>query len=100
MKRVLNISVIGAGLMGHGIALKFAQFGKNINVYDTNLESLHSLPKRIKISMKQMGVSDLEINKTQKFISISNDLEKSVANADFVIEAIPEKLEIKQEMFS
>ena len=69
-------------------------------INDQNCGWLNSLPKRIKISMKQMGVSDLEINRTQKFISISNDLEKSVANADFVIEAIPEKLEIKQEMFS
>ena len=67
MKSFINISVIGAGLMGHGIALKFAQFGKSITVHDTNLENLNSLPKRIKSSMKQMGMSNLEINKTLKF---------------------------------
>ena len=100
MKSFINISVIGAGLMGHGIALKFAQFGKSITVYDTNLESLNSLPERIKSSMKQMKISDLEINKILKFIKVSSDLKKSVADADFVIEAIPEKLELKQKMFS
>ena len=42
MKSFINISVIGAGLMGHGIALKFAQFGKSITVHDTNLENLNS----------------------------------------------------------
>ena len=100
MKSFINISVIGAGLMGHGIALKFAQFGKSITVYDTNLESLNSLPERIKSSMKQMKILDLEINKILKFIKVSSDLKKSVADADFVIEAIPEKLELKQKMFS
>ena len=41
--QVENVTIIGSGLMGHGIALKFAQYNCNVIVYDPNDVSLDSL---------------------------------------------------------
>ena len=99
MKKIKNISVIGAGLMGHGISLKFAQSNLNVKVFDNNKDSLSTLIERIKISFFQMGVLEEDIMKYIKNISSSNDLKYVVSNADFVIEAVPEKLDLKQKIF-
>mgnify|MGYP002037723169 CR=1 FL=1 len=99
MNKIKNLSVIGAGLMGHGIALKFAQAGTNVIVHDNNKEVLSSLIDRIRQSYSQMGVSENEIEIFIKNINISDDLNYSVKKADLVIEAISEKLELKQEIF-
>ena len=45
-----NVTIIGSGLMGHGIALKFAQHGFSVNVYDPNNNSLSTLLDRVKTS--------------------------------------------------
>ena len=45
--QVKNVTIIGSGLMGHGIALKFAQYNCNVIVYDPNDVSLDSLFERI-----------------------------------------------------
>ena len=74
MKKIKNISVIGAGLMGHGISLKFAQSNLNVKVFDNNKDSLSTLIERIKISFFQMGVLEKDIMKYIKNISSSNDL--------------------------
>ena len=49
-----NISIIGAGIMGHGIAQLFAQVGKNVRLYDTNQASLDNAKKMIHGSMKRL----------------------------------------------
>ena len=56
-----NITIIGSGLMGHGIALKFAQYNCNVIVYDPNDVSLDSLFERIEISLSQMEIKKEEI---------------------------------------
>jgi len=52
---IQNIGIIGAGLMGHGIALTFARAGFQINIFDPSTESLDQLPDRIKSSMDALG---------------------------------------------
>ena len=56
-----RLTVIGSGLMGHGIALKFAQQGCATTVYDPNGSSLDALFERIEISLMQMNVSKSDI---------------------------------------
>ena len=94
-----RLTVIGSGLMGHGIALKFAQHGCAATVYDPNGSSLDTLFERIEISLMQMNVSKSNIKKCLSLIRKSNNLKQSLENCELVIEAAPEKLELKQDIF-
>ena len=95
----MRISVIGAGLMGHGIALSFAKKGIKVNIYDANANVLKELPKRFSESLEDIGVSKKEIAKVLKSINQFNNIENCVSYADLVIEAVPEKLTLKQRIF-
>ena len=97
--QVKNVTIIGSGLMGHGIALKFAQYNCNVIVYDPNDVSLNSLFERIEISLSQMEIKKEEIKKIISSINKTNNLEQALEKAEFVIEAAPEKLDLKQNIF-
>jgi len=92
VEEINRIAVIGAGLMGKQIAAKSALYGYDINVYDTNLEGLTELIDDIRKKLKKE-------EKTNE-IKICNTLVEAVNNADLVIEAIPEKLELKKDIFA
>ena len=94
-----NITIIGSGLMGHGIALKFAQFGFGVTVFDPNEGSLNTLFDRINRSLSQMSVPASKIKKILSSITKSSKLLESVQTAELIIEAVPEKLELKQKIF-
>ena len=95
-----HIAVIGAGLMGHGIALTFARAGHPVVVDDPNSEVLASCPDRIAESLTLLGALDDEISATLNRVSLAETLAEAVTNADFVFEAAPEKLELKQQIFA
>ena len=97
--QVKNVTIIGSGLMGHGIALKFAQYNCNVIVYDPNDVSLDSLFERIEISLSQMEIKKEEIKKIISSINKTNILEQALEKAEFVIEVAPEKLDLKQNIF-
>lgn len=91
----MNIAVIGAGLMGHSIAQIFLAAGHKVALQDPDLEVLNSAPQRIADIF-----SLLEQNaELQKNLSLHEDLNEAVAEANFVVEAGPEKLDIKQNIF-
>ena len=87
----MRIGVIGAGLMGHGIALIFAKGGYEVSVYDPSLESLNALETRVTDSLKVMGVHAQETNQILSLIKKSSSLEGAVKEAEIIIEAAPEK---------
>lgn len=97
---IQNIGIIGAGLMGHGIALTFARAGFRVNIFDPSTESLDKLPDRIKTSMDALGCSSSEIGDALDKVTTYNTLDATLLNAEVVIEAAPEKLELKQALFS
>ncbi len=97
---IQNIGIIGAGLMGHGIALTFARAGFQINIFDPSTESLDQLPDRIKSSMDALGCTTSDIAGVLDKVTTHNSLEACLLNAELVIEAAPEKLELKQALFS
>ena len=53
-----QMAIIGAGLMGHGIALTLARAGQYVTISDPHEETLKSAPKRISDSLKSMGVRE------------------------------------------
>lgn len=95
-----NVAVVGAGLMGHGIALTLARAGCRVTVVDPDSASLETIHGRISQSMRAMGIDDGTIAVTLGLVHPVRDLGQAVADADIVFEAAPEKLELKQQIFS
>ena len=100
MDKNQQIAVIGAGLMGHGIALTFARAGQYVALYDPSAEMLKTAPERISESLKLLGAHQLEIAKTLKKIELVGSIGGAVENAAYVFEAAPEKLELKRQIFA
>lgn len=99
MAQTYTIAVLGAGLMGHGIALTFARAGHAVRVHDPFPASLDVLHARVRASLEAMAVPDPEIAGTLERISTQSNLPDTVAQADFVFEAAPEKPDLKRSLF-
>lgn len=101
---IQNIAVIGAGTMGHGIAHVFARSGRNVRLYDPIQESLLSAPEKMRAELQFMADADYikqeDVERTLSNITICHDIEEAVRDADYVIEAIPEKMELKKALFA
>ena len=100
MEKNQQVAVIGAGLMGHGIALTFARANQTVTLYDPSSEMLETAPARIAESLKLLGEGDVVIAKALQKVALSNSLGEAVETARFVFEAAPEKLELKQSIFA
>lgn len=100
MNKNLQIAVIGAGLMGHGIALTLARAGQYVAITDPMPEARAALPQRVTESLRLMGEDDDRIVKMLKKIEIFDNIQGAVQNAFAVFEAAPEKLTLKQAIFA
>ncbi|MEB3103777.1 3-hydroxyacyl-CoA dehydrogenase family protein [Ferviditalea candida] len=100
---IKRVAIIGAGLMGHGIAQAMAMGGKSVALYDISENALEKGLQGIEKSMnrfvKAEHVTQEEMERTLSRITLSNDFKEAVAEADLVIEAVPENLEIKKKVF-
>jgi 3-hydroxyacyl-CoA dehydrogenase len=103
LDNVKKISVIGSGIMGHGIAQTFALAGYTVSLYDLSQEILERAMKGIKANLElfvETGLTKAEEAKAALTrIRTETDLAQAVGESDFVIEAIPEVLERKKELF-
>lgn len=91
-----RIAVIGAGLMGHGIAQVFALAGHRVAVYDANSSALETLRARIAKNLADLGLPA----GCEKLVDGVDTIAAAVDGADFVVEAAPEKVDLKQVIFS
>ncbi len=91
-----RIAVIGAGLMGHGIAQVFALAGHDVTIYDSVAASLDSAKTRILTNLKDLGDDPKAVER----ITPESNLAKAVREADYVVEAVLEDLPLKQKMFA
>ncbi len=96
---IATIGVVGAGLMGHGIALTFARAGLSVRAHDPAPRSLEGLKDRVAASMEAVGEERADIGNALDRIATCPSLPDAVADADFVIEAAPEKLDLKRSVF-
>jgi 3-hydroxybutyryl-CoA dehydrogenase len=92
----LRIAVIGAGLMGHGVAQVFAAHGHAVSVHDPNPESLATLKDRIRTNLADLGQPQEAIEN----VRACPGLEEAVRQADFVVEAALEDLAVKRKLFA
>lgn len=91
-----RISILGGGLMGHGIALVFAAAGHDVKVTDPIAEVRERLVDRIGATLDELGNG----RKALEHIAVVESLEACVADAQWVIEAAPEDLALKQRIFA
>jgi len=95
MARPERIAIIGAGLMGNGIAAVFAARGHEVRLHDPVEAALEAVPSRVAGILKDIG----EDPAAAAHVSVHGALEDAVGNADYVTEAAPEKLPLKQDLF-
>ena len=86
------IAVVGAGLMGHGIAQVFACAGHPVAVHDPATGALATVHRRVAVNLNRLGLSDEALER----ISVHARLEEALEGADFVFEAAPEEVELKR----
>lgn len=101
--RIKRITVIGAGTMGHGIALMFAIHGYEVSLYDkleTQLKkALEKIREELNLLLEEECISAKQAKETMSRIKICTMLKDATKYAEYVIEAIPENLKEKQKLF-
>jgi len=90
-----RIAVIGAGLMGHGIAQFFALGGHDVTIHDPAPASLASVKERIATNLRDLGDDLGALDRITPVASLA----EAVREADFVVEAALEDLPLKQTLF-
>lgn len=101
---VQSVAVLGAGTMGHGIAHVSAVAGCTVSLYDLSTEAadrgLASITRNMAKGVDR-GKLDSDVRDAAlRRIRTVSDLKDAVTGADLVVEAVPEKLVIKQELFA
>lgn len=98
-----NITVIGSGTMGNGIAHTFAQCGYQVNLVDINEAALQkamaTITKNLDRQLQKGSINEEQKNATLNNITTLTDLSKAAQNADLVVEAASENIDIKLKLF-
>lgn len=98
-----NIAVIGAGTMGNGIAHVFAQHGYAVALTDISQDTLDNAMATIHANLDRMASKDLisaeDVTTAINNITTHTELERGVSDADLVVEAATENLELKLAIF-
>lgn len=98
-----NITVIGSGTMGNGIAHTFAQFGFKVNLVDINAEALEkaiaTITKNLDRQVAKGTLTEEDKAATLANITTETDLQTGVKQADLVVEAATENIDLKLKIF-
>jgi len=98
-----NITVIGSGTMGNGIAHTFAQHGYKVNLVDVKEDALaraiQTITANLDRQVKKGAIDEAVKTSTLNNITTATDLKTAVSNADLVVEAATENREIKLNLF-
>ncbi len=104
LDEISHIAVIGAGLMGHGIAQEFATAGYTVHLHDITDEKLATARAQIEKNLHLLAENGIitaeKIAPTLQRIQTTTDLAAVTENADFVVEAVTENLPLKQQIFA
>ncbi len=98
-----KIAVIGSGTMGNGIAHVFAQSGYSVNLIDVSSDALDkamaTIAKNLDRQIKKERITEAQKNDTLNSISKFTTIEEGVSEADLVVEAATENVELKLAIF-
>jgi 3-hydroxybutyryl-CoA dehydrogenase len=102
-KEVRKVAVIGAGIMGHGIAQVFAQSGIEAGLVDLKEDILERASRLIRMNLRTLAaegiVDERDLPAITKRIHMTTDLDEAVRDADFVLEAVAEIPDVKKAIF-
>jgi 3-hydroxybutyryl-CoA dehydrogenase len=100
---ILEIAVLGAGTMGNGIAHVCGLSGRNVHLMDSDSNRLEFGKQTIQKNLERMikkGVIDTsKRDQTLDHIELHTQLDEAIQSCDLIIEAIPEKFEIKKQLW-
>jgi 3-hydroxybutyryl-CoA dehydrogenase len=103
-KEIKRVAVIGAGLMGFGVATEFARFGYDVTMYNTRKEtSLRSMgwaKEALDLMVETELITKRNANAAYRRLHPTTNLEEAAKDADFVHESVSELLTLKQEVFA
>ncbi len=98
----MNVTVIGSGVMGPGIAQVFLMGGDDVMMTDIKQEALDSAIRDLRSSLDLMaskGAIEQDVEALMGGLQMTTDLEEAVKDADLVVEAIPEVIELKKKLY-
>jgi 3-hydroxybutyryl-CoA dehydrogenase len=103
MTSIERVAVIGAGTMGHGIAQVCAMAGLHVHLYDPQPGQVESAVGRVRANLER-GVERGKVSPELRNMALSRlrqseALHESARDADLVIEAVPERIDLKTEIF-
>lgn len=100
---IKQITIIGSGVMGSGIAQSFAVIGYSVVINDIKLEYLSKakgiISDNLALLVEEGVLTEQEKQNAQFTITYTCDLAEAVRKADFIIEAIPEVIELKWNLY-
>jgi 3-hydroxybutyryl-CoA dehydrogenase len=103
LSQIKNIAVVGSGIMGHGIGQTFALGGYRVTLNDISDERLEKAIKQIHSNLNtfvEFGITTAETAKEAlSRIQTNKNLKSAVRESDFVVEALPEVMELKKQVF-
>ena len=91
-----RIAVVGAGLMGHGIAQVFALAGHDVTITDLHKPNLDTAKQRIATNLRDLGDDELAVERVTPIAALAD----CVRDADYVVEAVLEDMALKQKLFA
>jgi len=101
--QIKNITVIGAGTMGNGIAHVFAQGGYSVTIVDVNDQALQkgieTITNNLARQVKKGTLTEADSQATRSRISKQTDLAAAAKTADLIIEAATERFDLKKQIF-
>ncbi len=103
MSTIERVTVVGAGTMGHGIAQVAAAAGMQVFLHDVSEEDMRRGLDAVRANLDR-GVEKSKVTAQQREATLARlhaaaDLDAAVAGSDLVVEAVPESLELKHEIF-
>lgn len=100
---IKKICVLGAGTMGHGIAESFALYGYQVNLWDINeaavKRGIDAIGEELALLAEEAFIPTERIQQTLDRIRTFTSIPEAVSGCDYVIEATPEDLALKQKLF-
>jgi 3-hydroxybutyryl-CoA dehydrogenase len=101
---IRRVAIIGSGIMGSGVAQVSAVAGYDVVVQDIHDQALERARSGIEFSLKKLAdkgkITQEQVDAALASIKFASDLNQAAENADLIIEAVFENLEIKQELFN
>ena len=104
MNEITRTTVLGAGKMGHGIAQVFAQAECDVELYDIDSKALDQVKEHISTNLhfllSHKVITKKSIPSTLSRINLEPNFETAVSKADLILEAVPERLDLKRDIFT